>query len=61
VTAPDSFVAQDIIMQVFLVVDLAHNLREALGCQCSGLRASLERADAKTLAEQQLLAESSYE
>lgn len=55
-----SFVAQDVVVQIFLVVDLADKLREALWCK--GIVVfRFDRADADTLAQEELLAKGSWE
>lgn len=50
-----SLVAQDEIVQIFPVVDLAHHLGEALWCECIVVF-RFDRADADTLAQKELLA-----
>lgn len=56
-----SFVAKNIIVQVFFVVNLADNLCEALLCQHSIGFASLERANAHALAQKELLTEGGWD
>lgn len=52
-----ALVAQDVIMQVFLVVDLTDDLCQALRCKHTIALTSLERTDTKPLAKEELLAE----
>lgn len=54
-----ALMAQNIVVQVFLIVNLADNLRETLGCKHPIAFTSLERADAKTLAQEELLTKGS--
>lgn len=51
--------AENVVVEVFLVVDLADNLCETSGRKDAVGLTGLERADAKTLAQEELLTESS--
>lgn len=56
-----TLVAQNVFVQIFLVINLADDLCEALGCKHPVGLTSLERADAKTLTQEELLAEGSWD
>lgn len=56
-----ALVAEDVFVQVFLVVNLADDLCQALGCEHPVALTSLEGTDAKTLAQEEFLAEGSWD